>query len=54
MYVYYNYVAKEPRKSHLISQLNPIKSQWYSIGEQLEVQDGPLKSIKYDKHTMIL
>ena len=43
------YVAKEPRKNHLISQLNPIKSQWYSIGEQLEVQDGPLKSIKYDE-----
>ena len=43
------YVAKEPRKSHLISQLNPIKSQWYSIGDQLEVQDGPLKSIKYDE-----
>ena len=42
------YVAKEPRKKHLISQLNPIKSQWYSIGNQLEVQDGSLKSIKYD------
>ena len=33
----------------MISQLNPIKSQWYSIGEQLEVEDGPLKSIKYDQ-----
>ena len=32
----------------MLSQLNPIKSQWYSIGEQLEVQNGPLKSIKYD------
>ena len=42
------YVAKEPRKSHLISQLNPIKSQWYSIGEQLEVENGSLKSIEYN------
>ena len=40
------YVDKEPRKKHLISQLNPIKSQWYSIGEQLEVQDGDLKTIQ--------
>ena len=31
--MYVLYVAKEPKKSHLISQLNPIKSQWYSIGE---------------------
>ena len=30
------YVAKEPRKKQLVSQLNPIKSQWYSISEQLE------------------
>ena len=42
------YVAKEPRKSHLISQLNPIKSQWYSIGEQLEIDNGSLKSIEYN------
>ena len=40
------YVAKEPRKNHLISQLNSIKFQWYLIGEQLEVQDGDLKTIQ--------
>ena len=43
------YVDKEPRKKHLISQLNPIKSQWYSIGEQLEVQDGDLKTIQLNE-----
>ena len=30
----------------MVSQLNPIKYQWYSIGIQLEVQDGDLKTIQ--------
>ena len=42
------YVAKEPRKSHLMTKLSSIKFQWKLIGEQLEVDNGPLKSIKYD------
>ena len=40
------YIDKEPRKKHLISELNPIKYQWYSIGIQLEIQDGDLKTIQ--------
>ena len=48
MCVLHVYVGKEPRKNHLMSQLNPIKSQWYSIGEQLEVDNGSLKSIEYN------
>ena len=38
-----------PKKKHLLSLLNPIKSQWYSIGEQLDIDDGSLKSIKYNE-----
>ena len=45
-YIWVLYVANELRKKHLVSQLNPIKYQWYSIGIQLEVQDGDLKTIQ--------
>ena len=44
----YSVLAKEPRKSHLISQLNPIKFEWKLIGEQLEVDNGSLKAIEYN------
>ena len=42
------YVAKEPRKSHLMTELSSIKFQWKLIGEQLEVDNGSLKSIEYN------
>ena len=42
------YVAKEPRKSHLMIELSSIKFQWKLIGEQLEVDNGSLKSIEYN------
>ena len=37
-----------PKPKHLTNQLNPVKSQWWEIGEQLDVEYGELVSIKRD------
>ena len=33
---------------HLTSQLHPIKCDWRSVGVQLDISDGSLKSLEND------
>ena len=47
-YVIYNYIEEAPKPKHLTNQLNPVKSQWWEIGEQLDVEYTHLESIKRD------
>ena len=37
---------REPKKKDLVAKLNPLKSMWKEIGEQLDVEDGELKTIE--------
>ena len=37
---------REPEKKDLVAKLNPLKSMWKEIGEQLDVEDGELKAIE--------
>ena len=45
----YSVLAMKPKMKHLTSELNSIKYQWQTIGVQLEVESGSLKSIEYDE-----
>ena len=40
-------LVQEPEKSHLLIVLDPIKYEWRSIGEQLYVEYGDIKSEEY-------
>ena len=38
---------QEPERNHLLKLLDPEKSNWRSIGEQLGVRDGDIQSLQY-------
>ena len=40
-------LVKEPEKRHLLIVLDPVKYEWRSIGEQLCVEYGDIKSEEY-------
>ena len=40
---------KEPKKCHLMTLLHPIKYMWNTIGGQLEVRNGDIKSAEYNE-----
>ena len=40
---------REPKKKILVAKLNPLKWMWKEIGEQLDVEDGKLKTIEYNQ-----
>ena len=40
-------LVQEPEKSHLLLLLDPVKYEWRSIGEQLYVGYGDIKSEEY-------
>ena len=40
---------QEPERRHLLNLLNPEKSNWRSIGEQLCVRDGDIQSLQYSR-----
>ena len=39
---------QEPKKGHLLHLLDPVKHEWRSIGEQLYVDYGDIKSEEYN------
>ena len=41
-------IGKEPKKQHLMSLLHCIKHMWDTIGEQLAVRYGDIKSAEYN------
>ena len=50
IYCYYKIclLGKEPKKQHLMSLLHCIKHMWDTIGEQLAVRYGDIKSAEYN------
>ena len=45
----FSLLDKEPKKRHLAMLLYPIKYMWNTIGEQLEVRYGDIKSAEYNE-----
>ena len=46
---YSSSLGKVPKKHHLVMLLHPIKYKWDTIGEQLEVPYGDIKSAEYNE-----
>ena len=45
---HFSSLGKKPKKCHLTRLLHPIKYMWDTIGEQLEVPNGDIKSAEYN------
>ena len=45
--IFLSLLGKEPKKNHLMTVLDTIKYQWSTIGEQLCVNYGDLKSAEH-------
>ena len=46
---HFSSLGKQPKKRHLMTLLHPIKFMWNTIGEQLEVCYGDIKSAEYNE-----
>ena len=46
---HFSKLGKVPKKHHLMMLLHPIKYKWDTIGEQLKVNFGDIKSAEYNE-----
>ena len=46
---HFSSLDKQPKKRYLMTLLHPIKYMWNTIGEQLEVRYGDIKSAEYNE-----
>ena len=46
--IFYSLTEKVPKRSHLLTLLHPVKSEWNIVASQLDVPNGKIKEVEYN------